>query len=53
MFVFTVDINQIPPSTAPAGSRPQRSTRKQVDWSLLLSDDDNSGDDIVDNEDFD
>jgi hypothetical protein len=47
--VFTIDITQAPPSTAPARTRPQRSTKK-VDWSHLLSDDDR---DIAEDEDFD
>jgi hypothetical protein len=50
--VSAIDITQLPPSTAPA--RPQRSTRKDVDWSHLLSDDDaGNGEDMADDEDFD
>jgi hypothetical protein len=51
--VFSVNISHIPPSTALARTRPQRSIKK-VDWSHLLSDDDDgSGKDMANNEDFD
>jgi hypothetical protein len=42
--IQNVDINLVPPPTS-APARPQRSTRKQVDWSHLLSDKDDDDDD--------
>jgi hypothetical protein len=53
--IFNVDFDLlIPPSTAPAAvvlpARPQRSTRNTVDWSHLLSDNEDKEEDPLDDD---